>query len=87
MNRNAIIHAILDERARQYAKWSEPHDWGVGDCSSPGVDPAVKVMVLTEELGEVARAVLDGNGIDLRNELVQLCAVAVAWLELLGVAE
>jgi NTP pyrophosphatase (non-canonical NTP hydrolase) len=36
--------------------------------------------VLAEECGEVARAALDGT-IDLKDELVQVAAVAVAWLE------
>lgn len=41
-------------------------------------------MVLAEEVGEVMRAVLDGEDVDeyeLRDELVQVAAVCVAWLE------
>lgn len=83
MNRAEIFDAIGQERKRQSAKWNNPHDWGIGDCSSRGVDDAVKVMVLSEELGEVSRAVLDGDFVGLRNELTQLAAVAVAWLEML----
>jgi NTP pyrophosphatase (non-canonical NTP hydrolase) len=41
-------------------------------------DP-VKAAVLMEECGEVARAVLDIA--DVRSELVQVAAVAIAWLE------
>ena len=41
------------------------------------------MMVLTEECGEVARAVLDLNDDQLRTELIQVAAVAVAWLEAL----
>lgn len=73
--------AIQAERERQRAKWSTPHLWGVGDCSSPGVAEAVKVAVLTEECGEVSRAVLDHDPDALRRELIQVAAVAVAWLE------
>jgi NTP pyrophosphatase (non-canonical NTP hydrolase) len=74
------VYALIDaERKRQVAKWSAPHDWGAGDCSSPHVDPLVKLAVLTEECGEVARAVLDRTPV--RDELVQVAAVAVAWLE------
>jgi NTP pyrophosphatase (non-canonical NTP hydrolase) len=74
-----LIHA---ERGRQLAKWSAPHDWGQGDCSSDLVDPIVKVAVLTEECGEVARAVLDGSPPDhLIRELTQVAAVALAWME------
>jgi hypothetical protein len=76
------VYALIDlERAAQSAKWSDPHPWGVGDCSSSQVRTPTKVMVLTEEVGEVARAVLDGDEGQLRRELVQVAAVAVAWLE------
>ena len=40
-------------------------------------------MVLAEECGEVARAVLDLDADATRTELVQVAAVAVAWLEAL----
>ena len=76
------IYAFIDaERARQSAKWEQPHTWGQGDASSPGVAPMTKVGVLTEELGEVARAVLELDDEQLRTELIQFAAVAVAWLE------
>lgn len=81
MTKNDIWQAILDERGQQWQKWREPHDWGRGDCSSDDVVPIVKAAVLTEECGEVARAVLDLNEPALRAELVQVAAVAVAWLE------
>jgi NTP pyrophosphatase (non-canonical NTP hydrolase) len=41
----------------------------------------VKVAVLTEECGEVARAALDCDPDALREELVQVAAVAYAILE------
>jgi hypothetical protein len=81
VTRADVFAAITDERERQAAKWGGPHDWGHGDCSSPDVADIVKAAVLCEEAGEVARAVLDGRG--LRDELVQVAAVAVAWLEAL----
>ena len=80
MTRDAIWAAILAERGRQAAKWGGEHDWGTGDCSSDLVSPAVKAAVLAEECGEVARAALDGTT-GLWDELVQVAAVAVAWLE------
>ena len=88
MTRDDIFDLIHDERARQAEKWGGRHDWGRGDCSSNQVSPEVKVMVLAEETGEVARVILDCGGLvldeavdDLRAELVQVAAVAVAWLE------
>lgn len=76
----AEVFALIDaERVRQSAKWSGPHSWGSGDCSSPMLRDEVKAVVLAEECGEVARAVLDRAG--LAEELVQVAAVAVAWLE------
>lgn len=76
------IYALIDaERDRQRQKWSRDHEWGWGDCSSPRVRDEVRAMVLCEECGEVARAVLDKNDEDLRTELVQVAAVSVAWLE------
>lgn len=84
MRRADIYAAIDDERDAQARKWDRPHPWGHGDCSSPAVHYTVKVAVLAEEVGEVARAVLDVERTDrLRTELVQVAAVAVAWLEAL----
>ena len=80
MTRDQIWAVIVAERERQAAKWGGDHAWGHGDCSSTGVDDAVKAAVLAEECGEVARAALDG-AMDLSEELVQVAAVAVAWLE------
>lgn len=78
-----IFTQIMDERRRQDEKWGEQNilnpEW---------------LAVITEELGEVAEAVLQhrfspkeqvrANGLeDLRCELVQVAAVAVAWVEAL----
>jgi NTP pyrophosphatase (non-canonical NTP hydrolase) len=81
MIRADIWQAILAERKRQYAKWDAPHEWGQGDCSSLALAPEVKAVVLSEECGEVSRAVLERDLDALRTELVQVAAVAVAWLE------
>lgn len=83
MSREDIFKAILLERDRQAGLWNHEHDWGFGDCSSSGVPAPVKAAVLAEECGEVARAALDGT-LDLKDELVQVAAVAVAWLESLA---
>ena len=76
------VYALVDaERDQQLLKWGRPHRWGTGDASSPDVKWIVKAAVLSEECGEVSRAVLDAEPDNLRDELVQVAAVAVAWLE------
>ena len=78
--KRAEAYALIDaERTRQRERWRRPHRWGQGDCSSSAVTPIVKAVVLSEECGEVSRAILDGE--DPTDELVQVAAVAVAWLE------
>lgn len=83
MIRTDIYERIEHERREQHAKWGGTHEWGVGDCSSPDVAITVKAAVLAEECGEAARAVLDTDIDQLRTELIQVAAVAVAWLEAL----
>ncbi len=79
-SRSQVYAAVTAERARQSAKWAAPHAHGQGDCSSADVPLMVKVAVLAEECGEVARAALDGKPGELRDELVQVAAVAmVIW--------
>ena len=80
--RRLDVYDLIDlERDRQRQEWHGEHAWGRGDCSSPNVTPIVKAAVLSEECGEVARAVLEKDDDQLRAELVQVAAVAVAWLE------
>ena len=79
--RQDIYDAIGHERDRQARLWSASHAWGEGDCSSPTLPPIVKSAVLAEECGEVARAVLEHDAHNLPRELIQVAAVAVAWLE------
>jgi hypothetical protein len=60
------------------------------DVSSPIIDPARKFRVLAEEVGEVAHAIDQIENHDmaagnLHLELIQVAAVAVAWLESLEV--
>jgi hypothetical protein len=79
--RDRVWAEIQAERDRQAAKWAGPHQHGAGDCSSPGVPLMVKLAVLGEEYGEVCRAALDWDPDQMRAELVQVAAVAVAILE------
>jgi hypothetical protein len=88
-----VLEQIWMERMRQRALIREGR---IGfDCACPDVCDDKKLRVLTEELGEVAQAIdcLERpqhhaatvkqlrNG--LKDELVQVAAVAVAWLEAL----
>lgn len=63
-------------------------------CADPEMTDYDCLAVLTEELGEVARAVQERSGavsdvhlLDLKRELVQVAAVAVAWFERLDKAD
>lgn len=82
MAKRSVIYAAIDaERERQCAQWGGAHAWGAGDCSSGDTPEIVKAAVLAEECGEVSRAVLDRDQAAMRRELIQVAAVAVAWLE------
>lgn len=65
-----VFELIKKERERQDKKW------GVNKH-----DSFVWLAIITEELGEVAQAIFSSNGRAIRDELVQVAAVAVAWLE------
>ena len=80
--------AIDDERHRQERLKAEgKFTMTCADAMSNGA----RLAVLMEEVGEVARAILergidgemsnDKTGKDLQKELVQVAAVCVAWLE------
>lgn len=81
MTPHEIAAAIRGERERQHLLWHRVHPHGFGDCSSQFVSEWVKSAVLTEEVGEVAKALLEQDREGLRRELVQVAAVAHAWLE------
>lgn len=72
----AILQEVLQERERQQVKWGEQDH-----------DPAIWLMILGEEVGEVNNAALEhlmGNLPDLsayREELIQVAAVAVQAVE------
>ena len=65
-----ILENVFDERKRQHSKWGQQdHDedrW---------------MVILMEEVGEVARAVFEDDPANYREELVQVAAVAVAAIE------
>jgi len=56
-------------------------------CSDKELTNQEKLVILVEEVGEVARAILEKHGLandkhnaDLNKELVQVAAVCVSWL-------
>jgi NTP pyrophosphatase (non-canonical NTP hydrolase) len=69
-----IVEQVIAERERQDAKWG----------GTPGIDrrdDATYAAVLGEEFGEVCQAWLERDVENLRTELVQVAAVAIAWVE------
>jgi len=72
------VAAVEAEVARAHRKH--------GDRSilNPAMPDAVRLPVLVEEVGEVASAMLEGaDPAHLRDELIQVAAVALTWVEAL----
>jgi NTP pyrophosphatase (non-canonical NTP hydrolase) len=67
-----ILKKILEERSRQDTKFG---------ASPRNMKPEVWLTVLTEELGEVSRAIIEGDSAGYETELIQVAAVAIAALE------
>lgn len=76
--RNIVYVKIDAERDRQDRKfgWMENPD-----SKMPNGSEYERLGVLAEEFGEVARAILEDDEEGREAELVQVAAVAVAWLE------
>lgn len=79
---------IHQERERQEQLHRDYPEKYLVNCSSPVADERRKFRVLIEELGEIAEAIdfLEQQNClrrrdELKKELVQFAAVAVAWLE------
>jgi hypothetical protein len=64
-----VLQLVSDERLRQNAKWGDQHH-----------DPGTWLLILQEEIGELAAATLQGRHDDALDELVQMTAVTLAWL-------
>lgn len=90
---NRALDAVYAERERQEklkAEGAFPFT-----CADSELDAYRKLAILGEEFGEVAQATMQTDGIntardkkrDLRKELIQVAAVAVAWAESLEVYE
>ena len=65
-----FLNLIKEERQMQDKKWWNPHF----SSNYSGV------AVLTEEVGEVARVVLEKDTDNLKGELIQVAAVCVKFL-------
>ncbi len=74
MKRLDIFMEVIKERRRQDEKWGPEN---VLQTESN----AVRMTVLTEEVGEVAKAILEGDFSGMKTELIQVAAVVFAWLE------
>ena len=69
--RDLIFQDIINERDRQDAKWGSQRKLPMDRWNT----------ILGEEVGEVAHAVNEGDLTNLAEELIQVAAVAVCWLE------
>lgn len=93
MRRSEVFGRIDIERGRQDAKF--PGQWAAFDQRTmiePGElksapsnlarsDAFEMLAILTEEVGEVARSIIERDDGNLTTELVQVAAVVTAWLE------
>lgn len=64
------VWQILEERNNQDAKW------GVQNHND-----LYWLGILVEEIGELAREIIEGNSSRASRELTQIAAVALAWME------
>jgi len=64
------LQNIMKERGRQDRKWGEQNH-----------NDLYWLGILTEELGEVAKAIIQNDPEQAHKELVEVGAVALAWLE------
>lgn len=75
-----ICDEILAERDSQDAKWGWPNVYNYArHLAGDNVDG--KLSILVEEVGEVARAILEHDDANLRVELIQCAAVCAAWVQ------
>ena len=71
LTRAVVLEQVLAER--------ESHDLKWGDQTFNSDDHWT--VILTEELGEVAREVYEKNELDMYEEIIQCAAVCFAWAE------
>lgn len=84
--RYSVLIEVAEERTRQEAKH------GLNTAAHPeSMTDGLRLAILAEEVGEAAKAMIEWDVPDgmtppegeeaLRSELVQVAAVAVAWIE------
>ena len=71
VTRMKVLEAVLAERERQDGKW--------GDQTANSDEHWT--VILTEELGEVAREVYEGRSAGMFEKIIQCAAVSFAWAE------
>lgn len=75
-----VLGDVVAERLRQEALAKAGRF--PSTAANPALDPAYAFAILSEEVGEVARAIVEAESMAaLRTELVQVAAVAVAMIE------
>lgn len=79
MTRADVINAVDAERDRQEKLLADGTIPAL--CSQPDCADVLRLAALMEEVGEVGRAILDRENDGLIEELIQVAAVAVAWVE------
>lgn len=78
MNRLEVFNRI------NLAREAMDKRWGTGSIDKMAVEkPYLVVAILTEEVGEVARACLEKDGDNLKAELLDVLQICTAWLEAL----
>ena len=64
-----VLGQVINERERQDEKWGEQNH-----------TPDKWILILSEEVGEAAKALLEGDA-NYRSEMIQIAAVAIAATE------
>ncbi len=88
----ATLAEVRLEVQRQAAACASARGGGLywWPAGSPRLLPEQSLAILVEEVGEVARELCDARarrepgGGNLRVELIQVAAIAVAWADLIG---
>ena len=85
---NALNDVMTERRRQEKLRLNGVHPW---TCATVGVPDPLRLLILAEEFGEIAHLVGDDLPPSklsreeyvkkLREELVQVAAVATAWVE------